>query len=74
MLFCDAPSTRGSARVTPPREESPASDVVAPLPDAEDDVLQLKLAKLAAMEASYAGEYGTLASLQSMRLSRASGL
>ncbi|KAH8062739.1 hypothetical protein JL721_8643 [Aureococcus anophagefferens] len=34
----------------------------------------LKLAKLAAMEASYAGEYGTLASLQSMRLSRASGL
>ena len=75
MLFCDAPSTRGSARVTPPREESPASaDVVAPLPDAEDDLLQLKLAKLAAMEASYAGEYGTLASLQSMRLSRASGL
>ena len=42
--------------------------------DREEDPsirLAAKLRQLEAMEASYAGEYGTLASIASMRLSRA---
>jgi hypothetical protein len=57
----------------PPKKTTTAAPTVTP-PAAEEDPsarLAAKLRQLEAMEASYAGEYGTLASIASMRLSRA---
>ena len=55
-----APKTTTAPTVTPPAaDEDPSIRLAA------------KLRQLEAMEASYAGEYGTLASIASMRLSRA---
>ena len=56
----------------PPKTTAAAPTVTPPAAD-EDPAARLaaKLRQLEAMEASYAGEYGTLASIASMRLSRA---
>jgi hypothetical protein len=72
-----ASTTSVASVVTPPAAAPAPKNTAAPTvtpPAADEDPsirLAAKLRQLEAMEASYAGEYGTLASIASMRLSRA---
>ena len=74
-----ASTTSVASVVTPPgtapapEKTTAAAPTVTPPAADEDPSIRLaaKLRQLEAMEASYAGEYGTLASIASMRLSRA---